>query len=244
MPRTASVVPVEDPSKNARDPRLIIFDCDGTLIDSQHMIVGAMNRAFTDNGLIPPTPEQTRSIIGLSLEEAFRALGENCQIEGAESCLPRLVEAYKDAFVTLRQEKVFSEPMYEGAREALERFNGRDHVILGVATGKSRLGLRKVLEREALTSFFMTLQTADDAPSKPHPGMLHRAMNQTGIAPHHTVMIGDTCYDMEMAVNAGVHAVGVAWGYHSSEVLHEAGACYVAEDFRQLWHWLEEEVGA
>ena len=244
MPVSPLVQTTEKQPPSPREPGLVVFDCDGTLIDSQHMIVGAINKAFADNGFPPPRPEQTRSIIGLSLDEAVRSLVQTCGIEGAASRLPQLTEAYKEAFFTLRRDRVFAEPMYEGARAALEALDRQDHILLGIATGKSRLGLHKVLEREMLSSFFMTLQTADDAPSKPHPGMLHRAMDQTGIEAHRTVMIGDTSYDIEMAINAGVHAVGVVWGYHSAETLRAAGAHFIAEDFIELQAWLEEKMGA
>ena len=134
----------------------------------------------------------------------------------------------------MRQRPGFVEPFFPGVRETVEALAGDERVLLGVATGKSRRGLDLLLQREGLAYAFATLQTADDAPSKPHPGMLQRAMSETGMRPADTIMIGDTSYDMLMARNAGAVPIGVAWGYHTAQELTEAGALAVAEDSEQL----------
>lgn len=210
--------------------RLIVFDCDGTLIDSQHLIVEAMGEAFQAAGL--PLPPRSRVLrhVGLSVPEAVAGVAESQD----EALIADLGAAYKAAFSALRQKPGFVEPMYPGAHAAVEALGADEGLLLGIATGKSRRGVDLFLAREGLTPLFATLQTADDAPSKPHPGMLLRAMDETGAAPGATVMIGDTSYDMRMARAAGVDAIGVDWGYHTAEELLEAGARAVATDFRHL----------
>jgi phosphoglycolate phosphatase len=210
--------------------RLVVFDCDGTLIDSQHMIVAAMNHAFDAHGIATLPREQVLSIVGLSLDEAIHAL-----VPHVEAGLRRRVtESYKNAFFELRMRKDLSEPLFPGVREMLDELAGRPDTVLGIATGKSQRGLRHALETHELRDYFVTLQTADDAPSKPHPEMLRRAMRETGADPASTVLIGDTSYDMEMARAASAHALGVDWGYHAPALLKASGARIVLDDFARL----------
>ncbi|MGB5948491.1 MAG: HAD family hydrolase [Parvibaculum sp.] len=215
--------------------RLVVFDCDGTLIDSQHMIVAAMAHAFEVHGLEPLPRETVLSIVGLSLDEALFAL-----LPDTDPRLRRAVtEGYKEAFHHLRARPELAEPLYPGAKAAVEALAAREDVLLGIATGKSQRGLRLALEKHDLSRFFVTLQTADDAPSKPHPMMLQRAMAEAGVAPGHTVLVGDTSFDMEMASAAGTHAFGVNWGYHAPEMLVKAGASRVLSGFGELQPALE-----
>ena len=217
--------------------KLVLFDCDGTLVDSHHNIAEAMRRAFEEVRVPYPGDAATRGIIGLSLHAAVAALAP----EGTPSeTLHALEEAYKRHFFQLRHEPGFHEPLFPGAREVLQRLAARDDVLLGIATGKSRRGLEVLLEREDLRDFFVTLQTADDAPSKPHPGMVLRALEETGAEPHRTALIGDTRYDMEMARAAGAWPVGVAWGYHPPQALQVAGAAKIAETFDHLPAMLDD----
>ena len=216
--------------------KLVIFDCDGTLVDSQMMIVGAMKKAFLSEGFDAPTSSEVRAIIGLSLDQAIGVLDGNRD----PSRISVLCDAYKRAFVQLREDRPDKEPLYEGARAFLQELALRDDIVLGVATGKSRRGVDVLFEREELHSYFVTIQTADNAPSKPHPGMIERAMAETGIGADRTVMIGDTSFDMEMAINANVRALGVAWGYHPREDLIHAGAHSVAESFSDLASHIEQ----
>jgi phosphoglycolate phosphatase len=209
--------------------RLILFDCDGTLVDSQFVIIETMRRTFRARGLMPPTPEQTRSIVGLSLETAMAILAPD--LEGADH--GDLAEIYKEQFARLRLSEEFSEPMFEGVIETLDRLSAAD-ILLGVATGKSLGGLRMVLEHHGLRDHFVTLQTADFHPSKPHPSMVETAVRETGCSAGETWLVGDTSFDMEMAVAAGVRPIGVNWGYHPETHLRQAGAEVVLDRFAQI----------
>ncbi len=216
---------------------LVVFDCDGTLVDSQHAIVSTMAAAFEAAGLPAPDAAAVRRVVGLSLESAVARLLEGA--DGAPSAdaldrqSQRLAELYRRAFHELRSDADYREPLFPGARDALAGLHALQ-VLLGIATGKGRRGLLATLESHGLADFFVTLQTADSAPGKPHPGMLERAMAETGSAPHDTVLVGDTVFDIEMARNAGVTAIGVSWGYHEAEELAAAGATRVIDSFSQL----------
>ena len=207
---------------------LVVFDCDGTLVDSQHAIVAAMARAFAEHDLAQPPAAAVRRIIGLNLDEAMAALAP--EIDDARH--HSLAEAYKAEFFRQRQSGEFTDPLYPGAMEILAL--AETGAMLGVATGKSQRGLRAVLDRHGLRARFATLQTADDAPGKPNPGMLLNAMAEAGACPEETVMIGDTTFDMTMARAANVAAVGVAWGYHEAQELDDAGAAAMVGEFGQL----------
>jgi phosphoglycolate phosphatase len=209
---------------------LVIFDCDGTLIDSQHVIVAAMESAFGGLGLAAPSRAEILSVVGLSLEPAMaRLLAPELAGEAG-----RLADAYRDAFTDLRANKTLAEPLFPGTREVLDVLSARDDVLLGIATGKSVKGVQRMLEREGLKHYFVTVQTADTHPSKPHPSMVEQALAETGIPASQAVMIGDTTYDVEMARAAGAGAVGVGWGYHARHALEEAGAEHVLEHFSGL----------
>ena len=218
--------------------RLALFDCDGTLVDSQHNICRAMEECFDAAGLIPPSRGDTRRIVGLSLVEAMRVLTP----EGDAALHVALAEGYKSAFQRMRGNGLVDEPLFEGIIEAIENLDQAGW-MLGVATGKSDRGLRLCLAHHGLAHRFITLQTADRHPSKPHPSMAERAMAEAGAAPETTVMIGDTSFDMAMAVAAGSHALGVAWGYHPPEELTLAGAHRVAATPASLPGHLEEMLG-
>jgi len=210
--------------------KLVVFDCDGTLIDSQHMIVAAMNHAFDAHGIVSLPREQVLSIVGLSLAEAVSALLPEADPE----LRYKITEDYKNAFHALRDRQDLHEPLFEGARDAIEALAARDDVLLGIATGKSQRGLQFALEAHDIRHHFVTLQTADDAPSKPHPEMLYRAIRETGVEVADTALIGDTSYDMQMAQAAGAHALGVGWGYHTRDMLTQSGAHAVLDRFSDL----------
>lgn len=199
------------------------------------MIVAAMHAAYAAQALPAPPRDRLLSIVGLSLAEAFRTLGEGDPAYPVAG----LVERYREAFFELRQAQTEIEPLFPGAREAVETLAGRPDVALGVATGKSRRGVELVLGRHGLLEHFLTIQTADTAPSKPDPGMVIEAMRDTGARPADTVVVGDTAFDMAMAAAAGAVGIGVAWGYHPPEALHEAGAVAVIEQFPALLPTLE-----
>jgi len=209
--------------------RLAVFDCDGTLVDSQHVIIASMNAAFASEKLAPPDAEAVRRLVGLPLAEivARLARAEDAASHG------RLVDAYRESFFALRQRPEHYEPLFEGCLDALATIEGAGW-LLGIATGKTRRGLDAVLERHGLGARFVTLQTGDLGPGKPHPAMLERALAETGVVAADCVMIGDTTFDMEMARSAGVAAIAVAWGYHSLSELLAAGAAAHAESFAEL----------
>ena len=208
--------------------RLVIFDVDGTLVDSQSHIHASMDQAFRELGLTPPPLAQVLGIVGLSLPEAIAHLVPDLPL----SDQARIVTAYKTSFAKMRAAEIA--PLYPGARETVERMAARPEVILGLATGKSRRGLEHVLTEHDMLQHFVTKQVADDHPSKPNPSMLHKAMSETGIEASRTMMIGDTSFDMEMGRAAGVHTVGVSWGYHPVDRLDLAGAGRIITEFSDL----------
>jgi phosphoglycolate phosphatase len=209
--------------------RLAIFDCDGTLVDSGHTICLAMEECFVRADLEPPSRERTRRVVGLSLLEAMQAIVPEAHPELHIS----LAQDYKYAFQSLRGRGLVEEPLYEGVAELIDTLDG-DGWLLGVATGKSDRGLSHCLERHGLGRRFVTLQTADRHPSKPHPSMIEQALADAGAAPETSIMMGDTSYDMAMARAAGVTAIGVAWGYHEAEELKAAGADFIADHPRDI----------
>ncbi|MBL8835382.1 MAG: HAD-IA family hydrolase [Alphaproteobacteria bacterium] len=212
-----------------RPPALVVFDCDGTLVDSQHAIVACMAAAFESEGAAAPAAGPVRRVIGLPLAECVARLGPDLDADRHE----RIVAAYKEHFFILRQRPDHHEPLFPGALEALDAIE-RSGARLGIATGKARRGLLAVLERHGLGSRFVTMQTGDIGPGKPHPAMLERAMEEAGCTAAETVMIGDTVFDIQMARSAGAWAVGVAWGYHEPHELAAAGAHRLVEEFAAL----------
>lgn len=217
--------------------RLAVFDCDGTLVDSQANILRAMEDCFSRHRLEPPCRHATRRIVGLSLVEAMQALLP----EADDALHRRLADDYKSAFQRLRAASaLLDEPLYPGVVDGLAELEARGWA-LGVATGKSDRGLGICLAHHGIAARFVTLQTADRHPSKPHPAMLHAAMAEAGAEPAATVMIGDTCFDIDMAVAAGARPIGVDWGYHDADELRAAGAVAVVAHFDDLLALLEEQ---
>lgn len=209
--------------------RLAVFDCDGTLVDSQHMINSCMIDAFKSVNLAPPPLSAVRRVVGLPLAGAIHVLCGNDDAAPVDE----MVTAYSNAWQAMRLEGDLSEPLYEGIPALLEALRD-DGWTLGVATGKSMRGLEATLAHHNLEGHFVTLQTADKARGKPDPQMLHFAMNEAGADVDNTVMIGDTTFDIEMANAASVRALGVAWGYHAPTELMTAGAETVAEEVPDL----------
>jgi phosphoglycolate phosphatase len=207
---------------------LVVFDVDGTLVDSQDLIVAAQRETFVAQGLEPPSRERALSIVGLSLQEAFAVL------VGPDGPVEALAEGYRQAFGRLRADPAYHEPLFAGAAELLAELGGLRDVRLGIATGKSQRGVSHLLERHGWGRVFTTVQTADDAPSKPHPAMLEQAMAAAGASPGRTVMIGDSTFDITMARSADVAAIGVSWGYHPVEALQQAGAGAIVESYAAL----------
>ncbi len=204
--------------------KLAVFDCDGTLVDSGANIHRALSDAFDEHQLEAPPVEQSRKVIGLSLVEAIAALlpGEDIGRHIA------VAESYKGHFQLARREGRIEEPLFDGIPELLDALEA-DGWLLAVATGKSDRGLQLCLECHDYLGRFMSLQTADRHPSKPNPSMVLQAMADAGASPETTIVIGDTAFDMGMAVNAGATAIGAGWGYHDTEEMLAAGAVGVAD---------------
>ncbi len=211
--------------------KLVVFDCDGTLVDSQYNIIKCMTSAFNSCGLEEPADADVRSIIGLNLDEAIHRL----MIDREDYfLLDRLVGSYKQAFQKQRLEPDNHEPLYPGTLDTLKALDEAG-TLMAVATGKSMRGLRAVIELHDLDRFFVSLQTPDHNPGKPHPQMLEKAMEAAGAVPQNTFMIGDTSYDMMLAKNAGCQAVGVSWGYHDDEMLLGSGAKHLIHNYTELY---------
>lgn len=220
-------------------PRLAIFDCDGTMVDSQANICTAMTRAFAAHDLPAPDHHKVRRIVGLSLVEAVRGLSPELPHEQHVE----LAESYKTAFQNLRAEGAIAEPLYDGLLDVFDRLLSAGWK-LAVATGKSDRGLQMCIAHHGLQDHFVSLQTADRHPSKPHPSMVHQALEDAMTVPQMAAVIGDTSFDMAMAVNANVRGIGVDWGYHDAHELLRAGADEVAMDMAQLLDLLLQGKGA
>ena len=203
--------------------RLAVFDCDGTLVDSGANIAAALADAFEEHGIAVPPIEVSRRVIGLSLVEAMEALLPEADRDRHLT----LAESYKQHFQRARAEGRIEEPLFDGIPELLDTLES-DGWLLAVATGKSDRGLAHCLDCHGYAKRFISLQTADRHPSKPHPSMVEQAMADAGAAPETTIVIGDTAFDMGMAVAAGATAIGAGWGYHAAEELLEVGAAAVA----------------
>jgi phosphoglycolate phosphatase len=215
--------------------KLALFDIDGTLVDSQAMIVASLTAAFTAEELEPPPRAKMLAIVGLSLVNAMAKLAPGLETDRHE----RLARAYKQAFWSLRETGTHPENLYEGALPALEDLRTCHGVLLGIATGKSRRGVDHLIGRHGWSGWFASIQTSDHHPSKPHPSMVIQALAETGCEPHEAVVIGDTSYDIEMARASGAGAVGVAWGNHSVDDLKRAGAHAIVKDFSELRNTIE-----
>jgi phosphoglycolate phosphatase len=209
--------------------RLAIFDCDGTLVDSQANICLAMEYTFEQAGMPPPARNAIRRVVGLSLFEIMRVLLPN-----ADSIMhTKMVELYRASYLALRNDGLEHEPLYDGMAGLLASMD-ESGWLLGVATGKSDRGLERCLDHHAIKGLFVTLQTADRHPSKPHPSMVHQALADADVAAGRAVVIGDTVYDIQMGRAAGTRTIGVNWGYHPVEELRAAGADAIAESMDEL----------
>ena len=210
---------------------LAIFDIDGTLVDSRYMIQEAMVRAFKAQGLPAPSYDTTRSIVGLSLKTAIDRIAPR---DLDSEALDALVEGYKNAFIAMRQAGEEHEPLYDDAAKLLETLN-KDGWTLGVATGKSRRGLDAVINREGWSDVFACSFCADDGPGKPHPHMVLENLRAANVPASHAVIIGDTHFDMAMGKSAGVHAIGVDWGFHTASEIQTGGADVMISTMAELY---------
>ena len=221
--------------------RLVVFDVDGTLIDSQDAIVTSVGHAFAALGRPVPDRATVLSIVGLSLPQAMARLMPDLTEQGVQEA----IAAYRARILALRADQAgeSAAPLYPGARDALTRLQAHDALFLGVATGKARRGLDHAFASHGIGHYFHTCQTADHHPSKPHPSMLHQACADIGIRPDQAIMVGDTTYDIDMGRAAGCRTIGVSWGYHPVADLRAAGADRVIDSFDALDAALHELWG-
>jgi len=211
-----------------REISLIVFDWDGTLMDSEAQIVSCLRAAVSDLSLEPMDDETLRNVIGLGMREAIDTL-----ISGRD-------EVFYQAFIANYRRHWFNSggsSLFAGVRDMLDIFR-RQHFLLGVATGKARRGLDRVLGETGLESCFHATRCADEAPSKPHPQMLIDLMNELDAPPEQTLMVGDTEYDMEMATNAGAAKIAVATGVHSVERLNRHAPLVCLRRISDMPAWL------
>ncbi|MEF2072785.1 HAD-IA family hydrolase [Consotaella aegiceratis] len=211
--------------------RLILFDCDGTLVDSAATICATMQRAFASRGLAEPAEDAIRRTIGLSLGEVMARLHP----AGEEADHDDLVAAYREAFLVMRASGApAAEALFDGVHDLLARLRKRDDVILGIVTGKGRRGVVSFLETYALGGHFLTIRTADDCPSKPHPAMVLESCLEAGVDPADALVVGDAVFDIAMARAAGAAGIGVTWGNGETSALLEAGAQHVVNTMDEL----------
>lgn len=214
--------------------KLVIFDFDGTLVDSRKLIWESHRIVFEEFGLPRPSREQSLSLIGMSLELVLERLA------GADAPIAQMTAAYQRLLPILREDSALADAPFEGVSELLTALAARENTTLALATGHVSQAIEPVLDKLGWRKFFRSIQTADRAPSKPHPAMLLQALRETGVAKDDAVMIGDTVFDMEMASAAGVEGIGVSWGYHQAERLRAAGAARVATHIAELHSFLAE----
>ncbi|MCB1801304.1 MAG: HAD-IA family hydrolase [Gammaproteobacteria bacterium] len=213
---------------------LIVFDWDGTLMDSEARIVSCMQRAAADCDMTVPEPETARDAIGLGLNEAIARVFPGIDAKS----VGRLADAYRTHWLG---DEVAQAVMFEGAVEMVHSLHAEGH-LLAVATGKSRRGLDKALLESGLEAFFHMTRCADEAFSKPHPQMLLDILTDLDTPPERALMIGDTEFDVQMAVSARVAVVGVAHGVHSADRLLAAGAKHCFDDLPSLNSWLRSHI--
>jgi phosphoglycolate phosphatase len=213
---------------------LIIFDMDGTLIDSVALIVETVTDAFSSINEPVPTETAIRAISGITAHDAMRILAPQAEAKRVEQILDSYRSHYRE------RAGINREPLFAGALAALDRLQERKDTILAIATGKGFRSATTLLERHSLLDRFHSIETPDHNRGKPDPQMVHTAMEKAGATKAETVMIGDTTHDMRMAKSAGVKALGVAWGYHEVTELNAAGADMVIENFDQLDKAIDE----
>jgi phosphoglycolate phosphatase len=212
---------------------LIVFDWDGTLMDSTAAIVRSIQAAAGDLGLPVPSRQAASYVIGLGLQEAMAAV-----LPGLEpQYYPKMVERYRHHYLLKSRELV----LFEGVNDMLDDLSKCGY-LLAVATGKSRMGLNRALQETKLLTFFDSTRCADESFSKPHPAMLNELTSELGQEMRRTVMIGDTTHDLQMATNAGASAIAVQYGAHTQEELLLHKPIFSAESVAQLHSWLTENA--
>lgn len=211
--------------------RLALFDCDGTLVDSQHNICAAIDETFASNGLALPDHHQVRRGVGLHVRDAVARLAP---ADSDDAFIDHLANSYKASFTRLTQQDDYRAGyVFEGIPALFDALEA-DGWLLGIATGNSDRGLQRIIDHHGWQGRFVTLQTADRHPSKPHPSMALTALAEAGADAGASMMIGDTSYDMAMGKAAGMLAIGVDWGYHDATELKAAGANYIVHNTKEI----------
>lgn len=211
--------------------RLALFDCDGTLVDSQHNICAAMDEAFANSGMARPDHHQVRRSVGLHVRDAVVRLAPS---DSDDMLINQLTADFKASYSNLTQQDDYSAGyVFDGINELFDALEA-DGWLLGVATGNSDRGLQRIIDHHGWHGRFVTLQTADHHPSKPHPSMALTALSDAGADATQSMMIGDTSYDMMMGKSAGMVTVGVDWGYHDIAELRAAGADHIVKTAKQI----------
>lgn len=218
--------------------KLIIFDFDGTLVDSRALILESHRIVFAEFQLPAPSPADSLALVGKSLDVILT------QLAGPAAPILEMVRAYDLLLPQLRADPAFAEKPFDGVAELLLELSSAPDTVLGIATGHRSDTIAPALEALQWDSFFQTIQAADMAPSKPHPAMLLQALAATGITPGNALFIGDTTFDMEMARAAGLRSIGVDWGYHQADRLIAAGAHRVAKRVDELRDCIRSVMGA
>lgn len=211
--------------------KLVLFDCDGTLTDSGGLIHETMRRTFAHFGKPEPGLDDTKAIIGLTLDIAIARMQGKSHAGDEEV---EMTAYYKSLFAVVRQDLGFKETLFPGIKDMIEVIGPRDDLLIGAVTGKSRRGLNLVMQTHGFDQYFIVSRTADDCPSKPHPAMVTECCDETGMRAADTLVIGDAVYDMQMAKAAGATAIGVSWGYAPVEALKEAGADAIVHHPKEL----------
>ena len=218
--------------------RLVIFDMDGTLIDSEALIVDTVNSAFRDANEALPDVQAIRAVSGITARDAIVYLAPNADAARVDVLLEGFSTHYR------RNAGQAREPMFAGALEALDRLQADPETILAIATDKAYSDAVTLLERHGIVGRFNSIETPTHNRGKPDPQMIETAMSKAGAERHQPVMLGDTTHDMKTAKAGGVKAVGVAWGYHQPVDLRAAGADVVIERFEQLDGAIDAVLGA
>jgi phosphoglycolate phosphatase len=218
--------------------KLVIFDFDGTLVDSRRLITESNRVVFGQFGFAPPSEEASFSLVGMSLELVLLRLA------GPDAPVEKMLAAYQRLVPLLRADAAYAEVPFDGAAALLAALSKHKDVHLGIATGHVSQTIAPALERLGWRSHFSTVQTTDKAPSKPHPEMLFQALSETNVEATDAIMIGDTAFDIEMARAAGVPSVAVSWGYHRHDRLRGAGASRVVDDMKELSDYLFESISS
>ncbi len=222
------------------DPlRLVIFDLDGTLVDSAGGIHRCISKSLAHHDLPPVTYEFVLGGIGLGLAAVWQRIVPDAD----EAMIQKLTETYRDYFLASRAAGEEQDPLFPGTKEALQALDEAGH-LMGIATNKGRPGVEHVLKLHGIGGHFVAIRSAHDGPAKPHPDAILDVLAKTGAEARHTVFVGDTETDMITAANAGVAALGVGWGYHAPELLLQTGAKAVAQDFSELPKLIDELIGS